>query len=338
MKPAWVLIGVMLIGVRVPVWGDQVLLDDGSKLIGEVLGLDAGKLKLKTEYAGEIAIDAEKVMGLATVRPMNVQMKNSETTMGSLNYDSESGQKLGGMKMALDQVDAIWASDTSRPKNSKDPEWSGSIQLGFDGETGNSDRISLLGRADVRREKAKTRMHWFVQGRYSGSNGVRTANEIVGGYSIEMDLRGRWYAWGNLGLEHDEFEDLKVRAILTGGPGYFWIRNPGHELKMRGGIGYEYENFQSGIDEADPVISLGGDYMVEIAPWLKFTHATDYLPTFEDPMENYRIVSETAGEIPLPPGRWKMRIGMQNKYNALSLGGIDRLDTFYFMSVAWDLK
>lgn len=328
----------MLIGARAPVRGDKVLLDDGSRLIGEVIGLDAGKLKLKTEYAGEITIDAEKVMGLTTVGPMNVQMKNNETTTGSLNYDSESGQHLDDMKMTLDQVGTIWASGTPRPKDPNEPEWSGSIQLGLDGETGNSDRVAFLGRADVRREKAKTRMHWFAQGRYAGSNGVRTANEIVGGYSIEMDFRDRWYAWSSLGLEHDEFENLKVRAILTGGPGYFWIRKPGHELKMRGGIGFEHETFQSGINENDTVISLGGDYMVEIAPWLKFTHVTDYFPTFEDPMKNYRIVSETAGEIPLAADGWKIRIGMQNKYNALSPSGIDRLDTFYFMSIVRDLK
>ncbi|MAE63375.1 MAG: hypothetical protein CMJ18_03810 [Phycisphaeraceae bacterium] len=315
---------------------DELLLEDGSRLIGEVTSMEGGKVHLSTKYAGSIAVDASMIKGMTTDKPMNVQLEGAEQAeTAPLRYDEQGGQRVGDTAVDTKQVDVMWAPGTPSPK---DPKWTGRAQIGLDGSTGNTEKFSLFGRTELRRDAEKNRMHWYLQARLSEENGDRSANEIIGGYNLEVDIDDRWFGWGSLVLEHDEFESLSLRATGTGGIGYFWIREPDHELKTRAGLGYEHARFFGGDLEDDIVASFGVDYRKKIAPWLIFTHTTNYYPALDDPGSDFRTVSDTAGEFPLAAKDWSVRVGMQNKFDNTPASGRERLDTFYYLSLIWDWK
>ena len=323
---------VLVIGFWGTLVADEVILTDGIRLIGKVQGMEGGKLRLSTDYAGDIQIDASKIQGITTDGSLKALVGDGEAS-GAMVHDAETGQEIDGVAVDLSQVSAIWAPGDRHPT---DPKWTTDVQLGLNGKTGNTERAGFLGRADVHRDTDHNRMLWYGQTRYDEQNKLRTVNEILGGYDIEENLDGKRYWWGNLGLEHDEFEALSFRGTATVGLGRFWIREPGHELKTRFGGGYEHERFFGGNIEDAIVAALGVDYLVEIAPWLLFTHSTDYYSALDDPGEDYRIVSETAAEIPLDSDKaWRLRVGMQNSYNALPPMGIERLDTYFFLNLVW---
>lgn len=55
-------------------FADEVVLDNGDRITGKLVRLQEGKLIFKTDYAGEITIQAKKVSRLATDEPVETTL------------------------------------------------------------------------------------------------------------------------------------------------------------------------------------------------------------------------------------------------------------------------
>lgn len=329
------------------VHADEVVLTDGSKLVGEIQQLSYGKLKMKTDFAGDMVIDAERVKGLNTTTPMAVQAKSGERYVGPLNYDGENQTVKGAdgeKRIAIDQVVATWPSAGESPEEAearlkKAAEgWKLRLELGINGETGNTETLAINGAVTATRETDVDRMTLYAMGRYKKDNGVDNTREIIGGIRLEHDLTERLYLWGNAELENDIFENIDLRFTIGGGLGYFVIRKPDQEFKIFGGPGFQHESYSDGSDSQDQaILILGETYRHDFTPWLTFTHGITYYPTLED-INDYRAVMENAGELPISSdGKWKLRLGVRNQYKSQPPGDTEKLDTFYFLNLVMDL-
>ncbi len=58
---------------------DEVLINDGSRLIGEVVRHDTGVLKLKTSFAGTLEIDWAEVREVIFSEPVTVLLADDQT-------------------------------------------------------------------------------------------------------------------------------------------------------------------------------------------------------------------------------------------------------------------
>ena len=322
---------------------DEIHLKDGSKLIGTVTRIAGGKVTVKTDFAGDITVDAEKVKGITTAEPLNVQLASGDVAVAKLQYDAAAGTQsvqgdvVGSKPVELKQVTSSW------PKGEEDPavvalraKWKVRLELGLNGQTGNSEILNFNGGLTIKRETPGDRLTLYGLGRYSRDNGVRSANEIIGGANWEVDLTDRlfWYIKGE--LEHDEFETLDLRATVTTGLGYFVIREKESDWKIRGGVGYQHESFDNGDTENQAIVDLGWDYRRDFAPLLQYVHSLTVNPSLED-IRDVRVVMTNALEIPLEPSKsWKLRLGIKNQYDAEPEAGVERLDTFYFANVGVD--
>src|SRR5687768_955888 len=56
---------------------DEIIFTNGDKLTGEIISADGGKLKIKTESAGEVTVDMEKVSTFSTDKPLSIRMKDN---------------------------------------------------------------------------------------------------------------------------------------------------------------------------------------------------------------------------------------------------------------------
>ena len=333
---------------------DVVVLKDGSRVICHVERMVGGKLHLTTDFAGALDIDNEKVAGISTQTPLNVEFASGERAVGPLTFDEKTGQSVRSPQadmrprfFDMTTVQNIWQPGTDSPElavvkqAAKDaqPKWALRVESGLNGQTGNTDRTSFLGRAEVTRTTPKDRTNIYGQGRYSRENGVRTVNEIMGGAGIEVDVTDRLFWFAKANLEHDPFENLDLRSNVSGGLGTFLIRDDDLELKIRGGLGYEHESFSDGSIDDAALAEFGVDYRKEFSQRLHFTHSTTYYPKFDDFLAGYRLVSESAAELPMNKDNdWKLRLGLRSQYDALPVAEINRLDTFYFANLVWDLK
>jgi len=327
---------------------DVVVLKDGSILIGQVQVWTQGKMVVETDFNDHLEIDVTKIRGITTQGPRSVQLTSGDRAVGILNFTPDGGQTisaeaLGNITFELDRVSAIWAAgeespDVIAPRNKRANVWSARIELGLNGQTGNTEQLAINGRAEIRRTTDTDRFLIYGQGRFSQENGTDTVKEVLGGMTLEVDVNEDWFTFVTTELEFDKFENLDLRATVTGGVGYFAIREADEELKLRAGIGFQHESFNTGISTEGAVANLGWDYRREVSPWVLFTHSVTIFPTFED-IGDFRVVMDNAAEFPLNGGKdWRLRVGLRHNYDAMPQPGIDRLDTYYYVNVARDWK
>jgi hypothetical protein len=69
--------GALLLGFTLIAAGalaDEIVLVNGDRLTGTVVKVEGGKLTLKTEYAGPIEIQADKIKSIMTDHPAEVHL------------------------------------------------------------------------------------------------------------------------------------------------------------------------------------------------------------------------------------------------------------------------
>ena len=330
---------------------DDVYLNDGSKLVGTVTQIAGGKLTIKTDFAADpIEIDMAKVKGITSTAPVNVQVESGERAVGKLEYNAANNQQqvtgdlVGQKAIEVGKVTSVWPQGAQDPAvaaaqaeaDALRPKWSVRLEGGINGQTGNSEKFSLNGGFTVKRTTPSDRLSFYGTARYSVENGMRTANEFIGGTLFEADITERlfWFIRGE--LEHDEFESIDLRATATTGFGYYVIREEDIEWKLRGGAGLKHEAYDNNTDETQGLLGLGEELRVEVTPWLLFTHSIIYYPTLDD-LGDFRIVMVNAAEIPLTNDKkWKLRMGIKNEFDNMPQPGVNRLDTYYFANIVLD--
>ena len=330
---------------------DRVWLDDGSHLVGKIEKVHADKLTIETAFAGTLEIDREHVKAFATDEPVAAQLVGGDRVVGTVSFDPGAGHTVhdevsGDRAISVADVTSLWQPGGDSPEaaaakarlEEARPKWAIRLEGGLTGEEGNTRRLNVNGRVKAKMTTNRHRLLLHAMGRYAQEEGIDTAQEIIGGAEWEMDLNRRPFWFASIEWENDRFEDLELRTTGTTGMGYFLIRDPGHELKLRAGGGFQRDRFRDGSTQCEMVAEGGIDYFKEIAEWLRVTHESTYYPSLED-VGDYRIVMENAAEIPLGKKKaWKIKLGVRNQYVARPQPDVKRLDTCYFLNLAWDIE
>lgn len=331
-----------------------VYLQGASIIHGEVQALADGKLTVTTDFAGEIKLAMDQVVGLTTDRPLVVVMENGEEIRARLVYDPQTGQRLsagaaGATPLAIERLVAIRTLDAPSPaevelaarRAAQENIWSGQLQLGLSGNSGNSDSrtINLGGKAQ--RETENERLFLSLLINKAKQEEEETSDETIASARLEHDISERFFLFAQTEAEHDEFENIDFRSTTSVGPGYFFIQEPGQELKGRLGLGYEYIDPVTGDATSEAVMTLGYDYLVDVRDWFRFTHVLTLIPQITDsPAENYRIDSTLGLEAPLggATSNWSLLAQYRHEYNHSPEPGTEDLDTSYLLSLIRDFE
>ena len=142
--------GSLLLAASSAVRADEIVLVDGSKIVGAVTGIAGGKVTIKTDFAGVLVIDEAKVKGITSPEVRNVQLKSGDTVVGALTFDPVANQqKVEGKNVQVGKVEvadvkAVWPEGAKSPDVlALEPKWSARIELGLNGQTGNSEALNF---------------------------------------------------------------------------------------------------------------------------------------------------------------------------------------------------
>lgn len=337
-------------------------------LHGRIMSLSKDALEMETGFAGIVTIDPSLVEGLSTEAPALIALADGARVEGTLAYNAEkdaqhletlSGEKiaiapdelarittLSEMPLTAAEADAatgtsLQTSPERAEESSSTParNWSLRNEFGMSGSSGNTDRVSFNGRTTAKYETPDSRLDLSLRARFAREDGSETENEIISRSRYERDFSEHWFAFGTIELERDEFEDLDLRSVLTAGTGVFLTKNTKQQLKLRGGAGYQRQKFMSAPTEDEGILSAGFDYMIALNSWLKFTHEFTVLPLVNDPLEDFRVESDAGLDIPVSNDKaWRIRLGLRNHFNNQPVPGNEELDTFYTISLAYDIQ
>jgi len=228
------------------VMADELIMKDGSRLMGTVVKEDGGVIDFKTSYAGTIKVKWQEVSEMITDEPITVLMEDHATIETKNVKNTEAGLVLSD--------DSGSTSETVSPSEvayinpepwrlGKGMRWTGRVNVDLNYERGNSDKDEYHGdwtttfrwrddrlkfNGDYEREKSNdvlTDDNWRINGRY------------------DHFVTEKFFYGGTLGLEHDRPADLQRRTIVGPLVGYEFYESTEMNLDVAGGPMYVNEEF-----------------------------------------------------------------------------------------------
>jgi len=338
-----VLLLCLLPGVLCAQVFDEIEVKDGSRIVGDIVDMVDGKLKVKTAFGGgETVVLWSEVTSLKTAKPLPFVLADGTTLVGLADPAGEG--KLG---IKADAISAPTAVDIKtvtavNPPPKKAVTIKGSINLGSSLSEGNTNNrafnvwAELEARADINRVT--------LRGAYNYADRERVLTERNGKGSIKYDLflTRRFYLFASALFESDEFQDLNLRTALAGGPGYQFIEkgqfkpNWAKEMELYGefGVSYFNEDFQNSPDSSYVAGRWGLKFDWPFLPErIAFFHNQEGYPSFENSDDIY-ISTETglrfkiwAGFIATAQVNWR--------WDNTPAPGRERSDTLYLATLGY---
>lgn len=328
----------LLLSTASPALADTVHLKNGSRLEGTIVEMSADTLVLDTDFAGRINIDQNTVTGLESVKDWSAR----QAEIARLRIQQEQAAIIAAQQAQIKQQAAQHEAELAAVKEqaaaaAKEDKnvWSGSIKATFAGSDGNTDEMEFGGKAAAKRETEFDRLYLSLEGHFENNDGVETENEITAKARLERDITDRLYAYGDSSFQRDKPEEVELRSSITGGLGYYLIKEDHHELKPHLGAGYEVTAYENDPTEKEIIWSAGYDYRIDMFDKLRFTHEFDYLPTFDGPTEDYRLESDAVLAYPINEEKnWNIELGLQHEYDSMPAADVKKLDTYYSVGIS----
>ncbi len=319
---------------------DVIVTKGGSTINGKILGIDGGKIKVATDFAGEITVDQAQVASLNTDEPIYLTLEDGSTYLGPVSGDA-SGLSIssdnGQASTTVAKVTESWKPGEKSPTELRNAaeikklqrKWAYEAAFDLTGKSGNKSstgmgtqfRATLAGKEDT--------LAFFASADFQEVDGDKSADDARGGvdYSNNFGKNYNWYVRSEFG--YDAIKDIDQLFTVSGGFGYVFTDNETRKLSVRGGLGYLSENYGSKEDTSAASLDLGLSHK-ETLKWGTWVNRATFTPTVED-FGNFRFLYDTSLELPLKSDGWSIRTGLNFDYNSEVVGNEKELDTTYYV-------
>ncbi len=222
---------------------DLVVLNDGSTLYGEIMGLSRGKLDYKTDSAGRPSIEWLKVVRVASKFTYTIETSSGVRYYSSLHTLPADGQ--GAVQLDDGKTIPIEEIVSLVPLNDGFfSRLSAYLDLGLTLAKANSAvTLTSDGFVGYRGERLGTSFQYnlYVQSTSGGSTALNNTLQLIG------DLyAGRWTSQLGLQSEQNSELDLKLRLTLAAGEGYSAIQSNTMTLFLKAGLAGISERYTTG--------------------------------------------------------------------------------------------
>ena len=323
-------LALMLLAVA-PLNADELLMKDGSRLLGKVVKQEEGTLDFETSYAGTIKVKWDEVSELHADEPVRVMLEDEElyetADITRENGDAVITAVTDGTSVSIDP-DAIAFINPEPWRYGEGYRLTGRLNAGLVYQRGNtvSDEIDIDGNLGLRWKDDRV----TVYGQYEKDSnfGETTAQNWLLTGKYDHFQTEKFYYGANIGFEHDEFADLDLRSKIGPHIGYQFFERPTLNLSTDIGIMYVNENFISAEDDDYAALSWLVDFDWFVIPdHVQFYHRQNGLLSVED-VGDLVINSWTGFRFPLYMGI-VASLEAEVKYDGGSPSDIDKTDTTY---------
>jgi putative salt-induced outer membrane protein YdiY len=237
---------------------DIVILMNGDRITGEVKSLEQGKLEFKTDAAGTLYIEWDKIQSVETTQYLRVELSNGlryfgqaprPVEDGTLRMVADEDAKGWNLKMAsVIRIDPIEKEFLKRID--------GYLTAGYNYTKSNDlQQFTFTGGLNAR----ATTHQWSLD----GSSTVTTQQgdddsarwNLAGGY--RHFLADRWFLQGFGGFEGNDELGLDLRSTVGGAYGRYLAQTNHQDWVTYAGLAYTRENY-TGRDQADSVEGVLG--------------------------------------------------------------------------------
>ena len=324
----------LLVGTRA--FGDEVWLDNGDRLSGDVVRMENGVLLLKTPYAGEVSIQWKHVKKIRTDKDVDVILNDKSAVRGIIKTVEEGRGEIKAEKILepvafeLAQVNII---------NPRAPEpvlkLSGRVNVGVNKTGGNTDTQAIYGSGEVVARTEKNRYTFGGLVNKAEDDGEKTVDNATVYMKYDHFLSEKFYFVASGSGTKDDFRDLNLRSAVGLGLGYQFFETPIKNLSFEAGPSYVNEDFHVAEDNDYGA----GRWAVNFDHYLwqkrlQFFHNHEGLLGFES-SDNLVIRSRTGLKIPIT-ARFNSTIQYNWDYDKSPSPGLDDTDTAYLFTLGYD--
>ncbi len=315
---------------------DEILLKNGSRILGKVTGAREGTVSIDTDFAGTLSVSVDQIAALNTSEPAVMLLADKSVV--------ESGSiRVGEEKLVVDAgepgaktyaIDDLLILNPEPWEMGQGYRWTGLVSFAWSKQRGNTDtdeldyRLESIWRSDVDRYTLR------FSGEIDEANGVKNADNWLAVGKYDYFITDLTY-WGvNVSAESDKFKDLDLRYLVGPYIGHDFFTDPVFTLAAELGTSYVNEDFITS-DDRDYVAAnwylrmtsnyLGGDsqlYFDQRGIW-NLNHTSD-------------IVIDTGVGLSFPL-LWGLEAAAEVlwEYDSGAVADVDDLDETYRVRIGY---
>lgn len=249
---------------------DEIVLKNGSRVVGTVTGIRDGVVSVDTDFAGTLSVSMEQIESMKTsdaatllladdslLEQQGIEVRNAELIVAEGTPAEKS--------YALDQ---LLVANPEPWETGDGYQSSGLVSFAFAVERGNSDTEELDYKLESYWRSLRDRYTLKMDGEIDEANDQKNADNwlVLGKYDYFL---GENTYWGvNASAESDEFKDLDLRYLIGPYFGRDFLTDPQFTLTGEVGASYVNEDFIEAEDGDYPAANwylrmtsdyLGGD-------------------------------------------------------------------------------
>ena len=318
-------------------FADELMLHNGSRLIGSVVKKEDGILKLKTDFAGTLNVRWDAVKALKSDKSMTIMLKSKEIILSRVIRNSGEITTI-----VTDDEESLRALKSSEVVFINPDSWrlgsgnklSGQANLSLRAQRGNTDKDESDFDADLTWRRKRDRFNLFGEMEYDRDNKKKTVDKwrLLGNYNFFANEK--LYYGLNAGMETDDFADLNNRISIGPLVGYQLFERKTMNLSIDAILNRVHEEFETEANNNywSAGWSLNFDkYLFD--DLFQFYHRQTGLPNLE---ENGNIVwnSWTGLRIPITKG-FLISTEVKVEYDSGAATEANDVDTTYHFKIGY---
>jgi len=292
-----ILTGIFMSGLAAGGWASEIRLENGDRLTGEIVKMDAEVIVIKTVYAGKLSVKRDQAVCVKTTKEHTFLLQSKKVLTGRAECSSRglleivNAQTNTSESLALTDLKAINPPPGTR--------WKGNVVAGGSMASGNTDSRGVNSSAMLQFRADHHRGTIRAKGNYNETNDVIDVQNASGSLKYDYFLSKKLFNYGQVLIEHDKFQDLDLRYTVGPGLGYQFIESSSISLFAEAGISYVNENREvsANQDYTSGRWSMGFDWQM-IPDRLKFFHFHEGYVRLED-ANDFFLRSQQGFRLPL---------------------------------------
>lgn len=345
-------------------FADQIVTVHGDVINGKIALIHAGKVTIKTAFAGDLAIAREDIQSMTYAEEevlyarTNVEDKAKTEVKVSTNEAGETTLvDLRDNTYQLADVATLWDTTADDPDFPTPKLWAFSASVGLTGHSGANKDFAASAYIDALRTTEDAKLKLYASMNKTRADGATTAAQYIAGLDFEPKLYDSevWSAYFRDEIQHNKFSDYRLRNVAAGGLGYYFfnetVEGKVHSLRGRFGLAYTYTDHYThapysneGITDNDIALDLGLLFHWDFQCGAAWNTELIYTPVIDDLADGV-IVHESKVSYLLKElstvssflNDISLEAGVRNEYQTQPEAGQCHTDTAWYIrfSKAW---
>jgi putative salt-induced outer membrane protein YdiY len=314
---------------------DTLLMQDGSRLLGEVVRQQDGTLEFSTSYAGVIKVQWSQVSELQTDKPIEVYLGSGESLQVTTIRNTSQATVLGGVASVREVDPATVAFINPEPwQRGEGMKLSGMLNVGMEFQQGNTDQQKLALDTALKARRKHDRYNLLAQYQKDKSNDITTAQNWQLRNKYDYFVSDKRYYGASLNFEQDKLADLNLRTSLGPHAGYQFFESKQLNLAADISLLYVTQDFDIAADDEYTAMGWSIDFdKLLFADRVQLYHRQNGLLELDD-TGNVVVNSWTGLRFPLYAGI-VASTEAEVDYDGGAPAGVDEVDTIWRIKLGY---